>query len=131
MFPKKFIPLYLEDLSFLIKRCRWRVMKIYTHYTFEQARFKTDLVLMNQKSRQSAKNAIKKDFFKLMSNASFGFDCRNNANNVTFEPIRDKINKISYIKKCYSPFDAKVSGFVNSHLLNRKLSRPSRKVLLR
>ena len=41
---------------------------------------------MNQKSRQNAKNAIKKDFFKLMNNANFGFDCRNKANNVIFEP---------------------------------------------
>ena len=106
-------------------------MKIYTHYTFEQALFKRDFVLMNQKSRQNAKNAIKKDFFKLMNNANFGFDCRKNANNVTFEHIRDEINKISYIKKCYSPFDTKVSGFLNSDLLNRKLSRPSRNVLLR
>ena len=88
-------------------------MKIYTHYTFEQALFKRDFVLMNQKSRQNAKNVIKKNFFKFMSNANFGFDCRNNTNNVTFEPIIDEINEISYIKKYYSPFDTKVSGFIN------------------
>ena len=34
MFPKKFISLYLEYLSFLIKRCCWRVRKIYTYYKF-------------------------------------------------------------------------------------------------
>ena len=51
MFPKRFISLYLEDLSFLIKRCCWRVTKIYTPYTFKQSRFKRDFVLMNQKSR--------------------------------------------------------------------------------
>ena len=93
MFPKKFIPLYLEDLSFLIKRCCWRLTKIYTHHTFEQARFKRDFVLMNQKSRQNAKNAIKKDFFRLMNNANFGFDCKNNASNVTFEPIIGEMNE--------------------------------------
>ena len=49
MFRKKFISLYLE--SFLIKKCSWRVTKIYTHYTFEQACFKRDFVLMNRKSR--------------------------------------------------------------------------------
>ena len=49
IFPKKYIQLYLEDLSFLIKQCCWRVTKIYTHYTFKQARFKRDFVLMNQK----------------------------------------------------------------------------------
>ena len=62
MFPKKFVPLYLEDLSFLIKRCCWRITKIYTHCRFEQVRFKRDFVLMNQMSRQNAKNAMKKTF---------------------------------------------------------------------
>ena len=56
---------------------------------------------MNQKSRQNAKNAIKKDFFELMNNANFGFDCRNNANNAKFEPIIDKVNEMTYIKKYY------------------------------
>ena len=74
--------------------------KIYTHYTFEQACFKKrDFVLMNQKSRQNAKNAIEEDFFKLINNTNFGYGCRNNANNVTFQPIIGKINEISYIKK--------------------------------
>ena len=35
MFPKKFIPLYLEDLRFLIKRAGWIVTKLYLHFTFE------------------------------------------------------------------------------------------------
>ena len=65
MFPKYFILLYLEDLSFLIKRCCWRVTKIYTHYTFEQARFIGNFVLMNQISRQYTQNAIEKDFLSL------------------------------------------------------------------
>ena len=65
MFPKRFIPLYLEDLSFLIKRCCWRIRKIYTHYRFEQVLFKRGFVLMNQISRQNAKNAMKKTFLNL------------------------------------------------------------------
>ena len=35
-FPKNFILLYLEGLRFLIKRCSWKVTKIYNHFTFEQ-----------------------------------------------------------------------------------------------
>ena len=97
--------------------------KIYTHYTFEQARFKRDFDLMNQKSRENAKNAIKKEFFQLMNNTNFGFDCRNNANSVTFEPIIDEINEISYIKNYYSPFDTNVSGFVNSYLLKQEIQQ--------
>ena len=40
LFPKNFIPLYLEDLRCLIKRCGCKVTKIYTHFTFEQSHFK-------------------------------------------------------------------------------------------
>ena len=101
MFPKKFIPLYLQDLKFLILRAGWHVTKLYSHFKFEQNAFKRDFILMNQKFRQGAKNNIEKDFYKLMNNTNFGFDCRNNANNTKLEPIIDEINEISYIKKYY------------------------------
>ena len=96
LFPKKFIPLSLEDLKFLIGCCAWRVTKIYSHYTFEQNAFKKDFVLNNKKERQNAKSDVERDFFKLMNYANFGVDFRNNANNSTFELISEKINEISY-----------------------------------
>ena len=84
-----------KELKFLITRCFWRITKIYSHYTFEQARFKREFVLINKKSAQNAKNTIEKDFFKLMNNTNFGHDCRNNANNAKFEPIIDEVNEIT------------------------------------
>ena len=48
LFPKKCIPLYIEDLKFLIKRAGWIVTKLYSHFTFEQDTIKKDFVLMNQ-----------------------------------------------------------------------------------
>ena len=123
MFPKKFIPLYLEDLRFLIKRAGWVVTKLYSHFTFEQDAFKKDFVLMNQKSRQNAKNSIEKDFYKLMNNANFGFNCRNNANNLKFEPLIDEINELMYIKRYYNLFDNKISGFVNSEILEKNINQ--------
>ena len=123
MFPKKFIPLYLEDLRFLIKRTGWVMTKLYSHFTFEQDAFKKDFVLMIQKSRQNAKNGIEKDFYKLMNNANFGFDCRNNANNLKFEPLIDEINELMYIKKYYDLFDNKVSGFLNSEILEKNINQ--------
>ena len=39
MLPKKFIPLYLEDLAFVIKRYGWSVTKIHKHITFDQVPF--------------------------------------------------------------------------------------------
>ena len=99
LFPKKCIPLYIEDLQFLIKRAGWIVTKLYSHFTFEQDKIKKDFVLMNQYSRQVAKNDIEKNFYKLMNNSNFGFDCRNNANNLRFEPLLNEIEELTYIKK--------------------------------
>ena len=82
LFPKKYIPLYIEDLQFLIKRAGWIVTKLYSHFTFEQGKIKKDFVLMNQCARQNAKNDIEKFFYKLMNNSNFGFDCKNSANNL-------------------------------------------------
>ena len=121
MFPKKCIPLYLEDLRFLIKRAGWVVTKLYSHFTFEKDAFKKDIVLMNQKSRQNTKNSIEMDFYKLVNNANFGFYCRNNANNLKFEPLIDEINELMYIKKYYNLFDNEISGFVNSEILEKNI----------
>ena len=96
---KKFIPLYPEDLHFLIKRARWLVTHIYEHFTFEQSKFKKDFVVMNQKLRQKATSFVERDFFKLLNNNNFGIDCRNNIDNCILEPLYDDLNKILYIKK--------------------------------
>ena len=123
MFPKKYIPLYIEDSRFLIKRAGWIVTKLYSHFTFEQDAFKKDFVLMNQRFRQNAKIDIEKNFYKLMNNANFGFDCRNNANNLKFEPLIDEINELTYIKKYYNLFDSKIENFVNSKILERNINQ--------
>ena len=98
LFPKTFIQLYLKDLRFLIKRCGWKVTKIYSHFTFEQSCFKREFVLTNQRKRQEAKSSIEKDFSKLINNANFGNDCKDNRNNTKFQPIVDEIEEITYIK---------------------------------
>ena len=123
LFPKKCIPLYIEDLQFLIKRAGWIVTKLYSHFTFEQGKIKKDFVLMNQYARQNAKNDIEKNFYKLMNNSNFGFDCRNNANNLKFEPLINEIDELSYIKKYHSLFDEKVKQFVSSEILEQKINQ--------
>ena len=40
LFKKHFLPMYLEDLAFCIKRAGWKVTKIHSHLTFDQSRFK-------------------------------------------------------------------------------------------
>ena len=94
MLKKKFIPMYLEHLAFVIKRAGWKVTKIHAHLTFEQKRFKKKFILMNQKSRQESKNYIEKDFYKSMNNSNFGYDCRNNLDNCKVVPIFDEFKEI-------------------------------------
>ena len=116
-FSKKFfLPMYLEDLAFCIKRAGWKLTKIYSHLTFEQARFKRKFILMNQKSRQQSKNGIEKCFYKLIINSNFGYDCRNNLDNCAFVPIFDELKEISYMNR-YNIFDPKISEFVTADLL--------------
>ena len=38
-----FLPIYLEELAFVIKRASWKVTKIHAHLTFEQKQFKQKL----------------------------------------------------------------------------------------
>ena len=78
---------------------------------------------MNQRFRQNAKNDIEKNFYKLMNNANFGFDCRNNANNLKFKPLIDEINELTYIKQYYNLFDSKIENFVNSEILERNINQ--------
>ena len=123
LLPKGCIPMYLEELKFVIYRCGWKVTKLYKHYYFEQERFKKDFILMNQKARQQSKNKIESDFCKLLNNANFGYDCRNNLDNCTFEPISDEIREISFIRRYHDNlFDKELSPFINSHILEQEIT---------
>ena len=62
LFSKNAQPLYLEHLKILIGRAGWKVTKLYAHYMFEQERLKKNFILMNQLSRQTAKNSVEKNF---------------------------------------------------------------------
>ena len=88
--------MYLEQLCFGIKRAGWSVTKVYSHYTFEQECFKKSFILMNQRSRQNAKNSIGKDIYKLMNNSNFRFDCCNNLDSCQFVSIFDELQEITY-----------------------------------
>ena len=123
MFPKKIFPLYLEDLRFFIKRTGWIVTKLYSHFTFERDAFKKDFLLMNQRSRQNTKNDFEKKNYKLMNNVNFGFDCRNSANNLKFEPLIDEIHELTYIIKDHNLFDNKISSFVSSEILEKNINQ--------
>ena len=75
---------------------------------------------MNQKSRQESKNNVEKDFYKLMNNSNFGYDCRNNIDNCQFVPIFDEYREIMYINRYHNIFDKKISSFVTPDILKHK-----------
>ena len=78
---------------------------------------------MNQKARQEAKDKVESDFCKLLNNANFGFDCRNNLDNCRFELINDEINQLSFIKRYYNNlYDKDIQPFVNSRVLEEDVN---------
>ena len=73
---------------------------------------------MNQKARQEAGDKVESDFCKLLNNANFGYDSRNNLDNCKFEPINDEINELSFIKRYYSNlYDRNLQPFITSRIL--------------
>ena len=119
LFKKCFIPLYLEDLNFCIKRAGWKVTKIHSHLTFDQEPFKRDFIIMNQTSRQEAKDDVTKDFLKLMNNSNFGYDCRNNLDNCKFNPIFDELNEITNVTRYHNIFEKNMEDFVSPELIKQ------------
>ena len=121
---KRFIPLFAEDLFFLVTCAGWLVTHIYEHYTFEQSKFKKDFVVMNQKFRQKAISSIERDFFKLLNNSDSGIDCRNNIDNCIIEPLYDDFIEISYIKKFTTIFsDDTFRNFFPPVLLREEITQ--------
>ena len=59
---------------------------------------------MNQNTRQNAETPVERNFHKLMKNANFVMDCRNNIDNFKFESIYDGISETSFVKKCVDIF---------------------------
>ena len=114
---KTAIPLYAEHLHSLLTRCGWKVTKVRGYYTFEQIEFNKDFVIMNQVSNQNAKTDVEKDFFKLMNNVSFGYDCRNNADNSYFSQIYDELEELMYAKRYQNISDQSISECISSEYL--------------
>ena len=123
------IPLYAEHLHFLVPKCGWRVTKIRGHYTFEQSKSKKEFVIMNQVSRQNSQTDVEKEFYKLMNNANFGYDCSNNAANCYFHPVYHEIERLSYDKLYQNVFDQDISEFVSTEVLERQIEEEFSKKL--
>ena len=121
---KIFIPLYAEDLYFLTTRLGWTVTKIYEHYTYKQDTFKKDFVTMNQDARKAAETKVEKDFYKLLNNSNFGYDCRKNTDNSNLELLYDGAEEVKFIKKYTDIFtDYKLKEFFTGDALREQIER--------
>ena len=79
---------------------------------------KKNLILMNQKARQEAPDKVESDFCKLLNNSNFGYDCRNNLDNLTFQPIRDELNELNFTKKYHSNlYNPSIKKFITSQVI--------------
>ena len=76
---------------------------------------------MNQVPRQKAKAEVERDFYKLLNNSSFRYDCGNNADNFFLNLIYNEIKELSYTKKYENFFDQSISDFVSSEFLERQI----------
>ena len=121
MLQKRFLPMYLEHLAFVINRAGWKVTKIHAHLTFEHKFFLKKCIEMNQKSRQESKYSIEKDFYKLMNNLNFGYDSQNNLDNCQFVPIFDEYKEVTYVRRYFNFFDPRVSQFVTGDLIRQEI----------
>ena len=69
---------------------------------------------MNQKSRQESKNSIEKDFYKLMNNSNFGYDCRSNLDNCQFVPIFDEYKEVTHAGRYFNFFDPRFHNLLRA-----------------
>ena len=88
------------DHRFLTKWAGWKVTKVYSHFKFQQDPFKKDYILGNQLARQEAVaqgDDVQANFWKLLNNANFGFDCRDNLQNKSLHLIYNEQVEIELI----------------------------------
>ena len=54
---------------------------------------------MKQDPRKAPDTKVEKDFYKLLNNSNFGYDCCKNIDNCNLELLYDGVEKVKYIKK--------------------------------
>ena len=104
---KKRFPMFIDHIYFLTRRAGWKVNNVHHYYTFEKEHFKKDYILGNQKAIQAAVargDDVQADFWKLLNNANFGFDYRDNLHNKSLHLMYDENPEVEFISK-YGSYD--------------------------
>ena len=116
---KKRFPMFIDHMT---RRAGWKVNNnIHHYYTFEKEHFKKDYILGNQKAIQAAVargDDVQADFWKLLNNANFGFDYRDNLQNKSLHLMYDENAEVEFISKygsynsdnCFQNLDARLKN---------------------
>ena len=113
--------MYIDGIYFLTKRAGWKVTKVHLYYTFEQEPFKKEYILGNRRAGQEVVargNDVQANFWKLLNNVNFGFDCRNNSQNKSLHLIYDENAEVEFIIKyikhttnnCFLDLDTRIKN---------------------
>ena len=110
--------MYIDHIHFLTKRAEWVVTNGYSFYTFEQEHFKKGYILGNKRARQKAvarEDDVQGNFWKLLNNLNFKYDCRDNSQNKSLHLIYNEEAEINFITKyddnnsnCFLNLDAQL-----------------------
>ena len=76
---------------------------------------------MNQVSQQNTPKYLQKDFYKLINNSNFEFECWNNIDKCTFNPTCDETEELIYVQKYNNLSDPSISEFVDLQLLKEQI----------
>ena len=102
LLPKKRFPMFIDHMHFLTTRAGWKITNVHQYYNFEQGPFKKEYILGNQRSRQAAVargDSVQANFWKLLNDANFGFNCRDNSQNKSLYLIYDERQEVDFISK--------------------------------
>ena len=69
---------------------------------------------------------MEKDFYKLLNNSNFGYDCCRNFGNYSFQVTSCQIEELTQVQKLRNLFDPEVSAFVNSQLLKQEVEKSTK-----
>ena len=64
---------------------------------------------------------MEKDFYKLLNDSNFRYNCRNNINNCSFKPINNELEEISSLKQRQSVLVKKMDEFINCDLIEQEI----------
>ena len=76
--------------------------------------------------KKEAETDMEKDFYKLLNNSNFGYDCCSNWDNYSFQVTSCQIEVLTYVQKFRNLFDPEVSASVNSQLLKEEVEKSTK-----